>query len=333
MMNKVAVPIALALHAKWRLPVCDYVQLGESGPGAYIFCATSLTQLGPHPKVLFYFFGGGFIGNLFSGDISFITSWAQAFPDVIIVCPQYDIAPEPYPVALNQCVAAYMAVMKHGILGCMPSSCVISGQSAGGMLAASLCVRLAQKGGRGGGALRSGQVKRSTKATAGGGKTSSKADSGSSHRSKYHHHHHTGFRDEVKALVMWYPTLNASLAPSPSRVLFVNDVLLPHGLTSAAVDSYVPENKDANDPCCSPVFASDETLARFPQTYIIAAGLDPLLDDSVDFHTRLCRNRSPAKLKIWRGLTHGFMNMDAVNAEAAEAQASTVEMLREALYE
>lgn len=34
-----------------------------------------------------------------------------------------------------------------------------------------------------------------------------------------------------------------------------------------------------------------------------------------------------------RGLTCGFMNMDAVNAEAAEAQASTVEKLREALYE
>ena len=50
-----------------------------------------------------------------------------------------------------------------------------------------------------------------------------------------------GLRDEVKGLVMWYPTLNASLAPSPFSVLFVNDVLLPHGLTSAAVDSYVPK--------------------------------------------------------------------------------------------
>ena len=333
MMNKVAVPIAMALHAKWRLPVCDHVQLGEGGPGAYIFCATPLPQLGPRPKVLFYFFGGGFIGNLFSGDISFVTSWARAFPDVIIVCPQYDIAPEPYPVALNQCVAAYKAVMQQGILGCTPCSCVISGQSAGGMLAAALCVRLAQN--RGGEKSRGGYSKRSAMTAGDGGGTAvSNGSSVSSYRSKHprHHHNKSSIGDEVRALVMWYPTLNASLAPSPSRVLFVNDVLLPHGLTSAAVDSYVPENKDANDPCCSPVFASDETLARFPQTYIIAAGLDPLLDDSVDFHTRLCRNRSPAKLKIWRGLTHGFMNMEAVNAEAAEAQASSVEMLREALY-
>ena len=312
MMNKLAIPIAMVLHARWRLPVCDFLQLGDAGPGAYIFCATELEKLGPNPKVLFYFFGGGFIGNLFCADISFVAAWASAFPDVIIVCPQYDLAPAPYPIALNQCYAAYTAVMNHGILGCTPHSCVISGQSAGGMLAAALCVKLAQSEHD-----KTGKVARGQK-----GASWKRESSRLKHRSS----------SNVKALVMWYPTLNATLAPSPSRVLFVNDVLLPHGITSAAVDSYVPGNKDANDPCCSPVFASDETLSSFPHTYIIAAGLDPLLDDSVDFHTRLCRNRTPAKLKIWRGLTHGFMNMEIVNAEAAEAQASNVETLREALY-
>ena len=264
--------------------MCDYVQLGESGPGAYIFCATSLTQLGPHPKVLFYFFGGGFIGNLFSGDISFITSWAQAFPDVIIVCPQYDIAPEPYPVALNQCVAAYMAVMKHGILGCMPSSCVISGQSAGGMLAASLCVRLAQKGGRGGGGAKEWAGKAQYQGNG------------------------WGRQNIVQSGFRFLPSIEIS-PPPPYRISgrsqgfgdVVSDAERESG--ALAVSRALCERCASApwiDVCrrrqlrprrtrmqmtraARPCLRRDETLARFPQTYIIAAGLDPLLDDSVDF--------------------------------------------------
>ena len=119
------------------------------------------------------------------------------------------------------------------------------------------------------------------------------------------------------------------MAPSPSRVLFISDVLLPLPLTNAAVQNYCPNSADAFDPCCSPVFADDATLTMFPHTYIMAAGLDPLLDDAVDFHTRLTRNKTPAKLKIWRGLPHGFLGMELVNSEAAAALSGSLDALRE----
>lgn len=134
---------------------------------------------------------------------------------------------------------------------------------------------------------------------------------------------------KIKGLVMWYPTLNMSQAPSPSRVLFVSDVLLPLPLTNAAAQNYCPNLADSFDPCCSPVFADDDVLSKFPQTYIMAAGLDPLLDDSVDFHTRLTRNKTPAKLKIWRGLPHGFLGMGLVNSEAASALSGSLDALKE----
>jgi len=131
---------------------------------------------------------------------------------------------------------------------------------------------------------------------------------------------------------MWYPTLNMSQAPSPSRVLFISDVLLPLPLTRAASKNYCPNLHDAFDPCCSPVFADDETLSMFPRTYIMAAGLDPLLDDAVDFHTRLTRNKIPAKLKIWRGLPHGFLGMEKINSEAAAALQGSLDTLRELIF-
>ena len=300
--------------------------------------------------VLFYFFGGGFIGNLFAADIQFISTWAQAMPNVVIVCPQYSLCPFPYPRALNECETAYNAVMNGGALGFVPKHCVLSGQSAGGNLAAALTIRRVQYSQREhttdttehendptvpGTAKTtttpprksrdsSGRPPRppassptSPTAAAGAGGTGTAGGGGGSAPIK------------IKGLVMWYPTLNMSQAPSPSRVLFVSDVLLPLPLTNAAAQNYCPTLADAFDPCCSPVFADDDTLSKFPQTFIMAAGLDPLLDDSVDFHTRLTRNNTPAKLKIWRGLPHGFLGMELVNSEAASALSGSLDALKE----
>lgn len=366
-----AIPIALALHTRGlavaKLHTLEHEQKTTE---AYVFSARPLDELDTtRTTVLFYFFGGGFLSNLFAADIQFIATWAAAMPNVVIVCPQYSLCPFPYPLALNECETAYDAVMYGGALGFVPQQCVLSGQSAGGNLAAALTVRRVQhhrrsrRGGRGRGrgALKPGEE-----------------EEDDDDREEEDHHHTprkinpnsgrpprpplksptsptnqmfaatappaplapptpaTSFRlratttdMKIKGLVMWYPTLNMSQAPSPSRVLFVSDVLLPLPLTNAAAQNYCPNLIDAFDPCCSPVFADDETLSLFPSTYIMAAGLDPLLDDSVDFHTRLTRNKTPAKLKIWRGLPHGFLGMELVNSEAACALSGSLEALKE----
>ncbi|KAJ1621545.1 hypothetical protein T492DRAFT_354039 [Pavlovales sp. CCMP2436] len=49
-----------------------------------------------------------------------------------------------------------------------------------------------------------------------------------------------------------------------------------------------PSLYDKTHPLASPIFATDEQLRHaFPfPTHVLAAGLDPLLDDAVDFNTR-----------------------------------------------
>ena len=400
MMHEMAIPIALALHTRGlAVAKLHTLEHEQKTTDAYVFSARPLDELDTaRTTVLFYFFGGGFLSNLFAADIQFIATWAAAMPNVVIVCPQYSLCPFPYPLALNECETAYNAVMYGGALGFVPQQCVLSGQSAGGNLAAALTVRRVQhhrrsRRGRGGGRGGRGGLTP-------GGEEEEEGRQGQEEEDDdddYHHHHHTPPRKnnpgsgrpprpplksptsptnqmfaattkgrtkgrtrgatngatapsapptpptaatsfrlratttdmKIKGLVMWYPTLNMSQAPSPSRVLFVSDVLLPLPLTNAAAQNYCPNLIDAFDPCCSPVFADDETLSLFPSTYIMAAGLDPLLDDSVDFHTRLTRNKTPAKLKIWRGLPHGFLGMELVNSEAACALSGSLEALKE----
>ncbi len=38
-------------------------------------------------------------------------------------------------------------------------------------------------------------------------------------------------------------------------------------------------------------------------------GMDPLLDDTVDFHTRLQHAQVDSEIQIFRGLPHGFWSL------------------------
>jgi acetyl esterase/lipase len=62
------------------------------------------------------------------------------------------------------------------------------------------------------------------------------------------------------------------------------------------------------DPCLHPALAPDDALRLFPPTSIMCGGLDPLLDDAVDFSTRLRRLGVPGELQVLRELPHGFLN-------------------------
>jgi acetyl esterase len=115
------------------------------------------------------------------------------------------------------------------------------------------------------------------------------------------------------ALTMAFPALNLNEAPGPSRALHLNDPLVPVGLLTTVSDAYFPQalrNVPHVNPYLSPIFASDEVLQCFPPTFVVVGGLDPLLDDSIDFVTRLRRLRVPGSMKVYRSLPHGFFSFD-----------------------
>lgn len=75
-------------------------------------------------------------------------------------------------------------------------------------------------------------------------------------------------------------------------------------------NAYLPEhlaNKPVTDKFLCPAYATDEELRRFPPTHLFGGGCDPLLDDAIDFNTRLRRQGVAGELKVYRALPHGFM--------------------------
>lgn len=64
-----------------------------------------------------------------------------------------------------------------------------------------------------------------------------------------------------------------------------------------------------SEPLISPSIVSDTILSKFPPTVLIAGDVDPLIDDSQEMFNRLCNAGVHCKFKIYRALTHGFLNL------------------------
>lgn len=72
----------------------------------------------------------------------------------------------------------------------------------------------------------------------------------------------------------------------------------------------------AADPRASPLEAD---LAGLPRCHLVAAGLDPLCDDSLMLADRLARHGIACRLDIVPGVAHGFLQMTGKLTPAREA--------------
>ena len=84
----------------------------------------------------------------------------------------------------------------------------------------------------------------------------------------------------------------------------------------------------ANDPRAAPGHAAD--LSALPPCHLLAAGLDPLLDDSVLLAGRLAEAGVPVRLDVVPGVIHGFMLMTRRLAPARAALAKLVDAIDDA---
>jgi len=118
-------------------------------------------------------------------------------------------------------------------------------------------------------------------------------------------------------------------------VLSCFDAILPLGVQLLAMRSYTPvgsmlsENASLThiDPFISPWHAHDSQLRHFPSTYICVGGLDPLLDESVDFDARLARLGVDTSLQVHRCLPHAFLPMADGIPDATDATDRTSEFI------
>ncbi len=95
------------------------------------------------------------------------------------------------------------------------------------------------------------------------------------------------------------------------------------GLTRAGMarfwDWYAPPGVDRRDPRLAPLEAPEAHVARLPPLFLNAAGLDPLLSDTLRFAGRLDAAGVPHELAIHEGVHHGFMQMSLHLPEARAA--------------
>jgi acetyl esterase/lipase len=122
----------------------------ESGPvTAYVYRPSTPNPSGARPPVYINFHGGGFVARYPQYDAHLCRTIAEE-AGCVVVNVDYDVAPQRrFPVAANQaygvaCWVADEGAAEHGWDG---SRIALGGQSAGGNLAASACLRARDHGG------------------------------------------------------------------------------------------------------------------------------------------------------------------------------------------
>lgn len=228
-----------------------------------------------------------------------------------MICPEYALLPEhTFPVALDQITDVYCSLINGDAvsqLGFEVSKIVVTGESAGGNLAAALCVKLGMC-----------QLDLEDEFE----ELQPPSDS-----IVFHENYATRLPD---AIMLSCAALNLSLELSLSRVLGTQDPVLPSALISAISDAYLPPEQGVSKqtPLASPFFASDRVLRLFPPTLLFAGSSDPLLDDSVDFNERLRCLGVKSELRAAQNMPHAYWGLGTAGfPEAQQVQQECQEWL------
>jgi len=114
---------------------------------------------------------------------------------------------------------------------------------------------------------------------------------------------------------------------TPSHTLFANGFLLDSANVSWFFDQYIGAHH-RTDWRFAPLLADD--LEGVAPACVLLAECDPLVDEGIAYADRLRMAGVPVALDLARGLTHDFIKMGRVLAEAAVAQQLAADALREA---
>ncbi len=112
------------------------------------------------------------------------------------------------------------------------------------------------------------------------------------------------YRNLTKFQILIYPMLDASMH-SGSYKKYASG----YGFTAAKsawyFNQYLTKTICRKSPAVSPLFA--QIPERLPRTFIYAAELDPLLDDSRRYFRKLKKNNISVTYKEYKGMIHGFL--------------------------
>uniref|UniRef100_A0A3P9IYZ9 Hormone-sensitive lipase n=1 Tax=Oryzias latipes TaxID=8090 RepID=A0A3P9IYZ9_ORYLA len=312
-------------------------------------------RLPSSPFLLIHFHGGGFVAQTSKSHEPYLKSWSQDL-GVPILSVDYSLAPEaPFPRALEECFYAYCwALRNHHLLGWTGEKVCLAGDSAGGNLCVTTCMRAAAFGVR----MPDGVVaaypatlltayaspsrlltlmdpllplsvlSRCLSAYAGSEPQTEKQVERVSTLSLVKRDTALFLRDFRQGASNWIHSLLDSNRGSALQ----HPREFPLGFEPLRSDQFAEMKLQSSpvfkDPFCSPLLAPDSMLKGLPPIHIVACALDPMLDDSVMFAKRLRSVDQPVTLCVVDDLPHGFLSLSQLSKETKEAANVCVERIR-----
>jgi len=243
---------------------------------------------------LVHFHGGGWtLGGLDAADA--VSRWLAHHAGIVVISVHYRLAPEnPFPAALDDALGAYTQVATHAEeYGLDPARIGVSGESAGGNLAAVIAQETAR-------AARRGPSPTTT----------------------------TTPTPTPALQVLFQPATDLSTKRASYR-LFGEGFTM----TAADMDlyrrSYLGDHGSATDPRVSPLLADD--LSRVAPAYISTAGFDVLRDEGEVYARRLELAGVPVTLLRTPSLAHSAVNVPGICPPARDALLAAAKSIRSAL--
>jgi acetyl esterase len=130
--------------------------------------------------------------------------------------------------------------------------------------------------------------------------------------------------------LLLYPAVDRTVE-RPSQGLFAEGFFLTRTDITWFHEQYTGTSCDRSDPRISPLLCRE--LSGLPPALVVTAGFDPLRDEGEAYAQALQRAGTPATLRRFDGLIHGFANMGGVSRACRDAMVEIASMLREQLDE
>lgn len=126
-------------------------------------------------------------------------------------------------------------------------------------------------------------------------------------------------------LLLFYGVFSADLATGSYRAYGDGRFGLPQARMAQYFDWYDPEGKRHQEPLITPMLGD---LAGLPPTWLVAAELDVLHDDTIMMHERMTAAGVPCQIRRVPGVVHGFINRGKIVGAARETLAHAAAFLK-----